>query len=300
MIPDTHKVLMKGVEAWDNKNGFRVVKTHWSADPTKSEEWAESESAKYGGRKSAYWRSEYEIDFGARRGGLVFENFTIDKHTIPALSDEILAHLPKWRSIDPGLNHACACGWYTVIDGTLILYRELYKKGWNVANFCQAIKALSAKEEYEYTLIDSSAYALTQAGGGRSVADLFVENGVVVNPCNKGGRKRDQIYALAELIALRDHGEPRFKVVKGCENSIREFLGYRWKEERDDGVIPEEPIKVNDDMIDTALYMAMAINPDRVSSRFRDRDDEFYDGRSERRRSGYRMQRPSLVGDYEP
>lgn len=300
MIPETHKTLMKGVEAWDNNNKFRVVKLHWSADPTKNEDWADRESAKYGGRQSAFWRSEYEIDFGARRGGLVFPEFHMERHVIVPLKDELLAQLPKWRSIDPGLNHACACGWFTVIDGVLIMYRELKKKGWKVNQFCQAMKALSGKEEYEFTMIDSSAYAATLAGGGRSVADLFVECGVAVNPCTKGGRKRDQIYALAELVAMRDHGEPRFKITNNCPEMIKEILQYRWKEERDDGVVPEEPVKVDDDLLDTALYMAMAIDPNRVSSRFKDRDSDFYDGSLERRRSGYRMRKASLTEAYEP
>lgn len=300
MLPETHKQLMPGFEAWDNNNRIRVCKLHWSSDTGRSDAWAEREAAKYGGRESAFWRSEYEIDFGARRGGLVFPEFHIERNVIKPMSDELLAQLPKWRSIDPGLNHACACGWFTVLDGTLIMYRELKKKGWKVNQFCQAMKALSGKEEYEYTMIDSSAYAATLAGGGRSVADLFVESGVTVNPCSKGGRKRDQIYALAELVVKRDHGEPRFKITNNCPEMIKEMLQYRWKEERDDGVTPEEPVKVDDDLLDTALYIAMAIDPNRVTSKFKDRDSEFYDGSADRSRSSYRMRRSTLTEAYEP
>lgn len=241
---------MQGIESWENRNGIVVLKVHHTADPEKrSDEWITRESAKYGGQKSAFWRSEYDIDFGARRGGLVFPSFSPDRHCIPPF--ELPEEWPKYRVIDPGFRNACACAWFTVdFDGNLVLYRELYKQGWKVEALASSIKALSARERYEMTMIDPSAFAKTLAGGGRSVADLFIEAGVPVSPAYRASHKKDQFYPFNELLIPRENGEPAFKVFNNCEAFIAEILAYRWKEARDDGFEPEEPVKVNDHLLD--------------------------------------------------
>lgn len=296
---------MNGLDTWENRNGLTVVKLHHSADPEKRESWIERESAKYGGVKSAFWRSEYEIDFGARRGGLVFSTFSVDLHTIAAF--EVPEEWPKYRVIDPGFRNACACAWFTVDwDGNLLLYRELYRTGWRVEALAQSIKAMSVKEKYEYTIIDPSAFSKTLAGGGRSVADLFTEAGVVVSPAYRASHKKDQFYPANELLVPRENGEPSFKVFKSCETFVAEILQYRWKEARDDGFEPEEPVKVNDHLIDCWLYMCAATDPKRVASTMRTKDplQPWYRGGDRRRvQADDRRLREAAMGrmkEYEP
>lgn len=306
MITETHKRLMQGMESWENRNGLTVLKVHHTADPDKrSEEWIERESAKYGGRSSPFWRSEYDIDFGARRGGLVFPTFSPGTHCIPPF--EIPEEWPKYRVIDPGFRNACACAWFTVDwDGNLIMYRELYKTGWSVEALTQGIKAVSLREKYQYTMIDPSAFAKTLAGGGRSVADLFIQNGVTVSPAYRASHKKDQFYPLNELLVPQENGEPRFKVVNTCETFVAEMLSYRWKEAREDGFTPEEPVKVNDHLVDCALYMSAAVDPKRVAETNRQRDplQPWYRGGERRRvQADSRRMREAAMGrmrEYEP
>ncbi|MBM3273874.1 MAG: hypothetical protein FJZ00_01880 [Candidatus Sericytochromatia bacterium] len=306
MITGTHKRLMEGIECWENRNGVVVLKVHHTADPGKrSDEWIERESAKYGGRKSAFWRSEYDIDFGARRGGLVFSIFSPDRHCIPPF--DVPEEWPKYRVIDPGFRNACACAWFTVdYDGNMLLYRELYKQGWKIEALASSIKALSARERYEMTLIDPSAFAKTLAGGGRSVSDLFIENGVPVSPAYRASHKKDQFFPLNELLVPRENGEPCFKVFNSCETFIAEMLQYRWKEARDDGFEPEEPVKVDDHLIDCVLYMAAALDPRRVAETAKVRDPlrPWYSGSERRRRmADERRVREAVTGrmkEYEP
>ncbi len=308
MVPGSHRQLCKGMEAWDTKRGMRVHRLHWTADPTKTEEWADRESAQYGGRDSPYWRSEYEIDFGARRGGLVFPMFTIGTHIIPELSADDLACRPKYRVIDPGYGEsAMACGWFTVdVMGALILYRELYKNGWNVKDFVSAMKAVSAKEEYQFTIIDPSAFAKTLAGGGRSVADLFHDNGIPVSPAQRAPIKKDQIPALYELMVVGESGEPRFKATESCENFVREILGYRWKEAREDANTPVEPVKRDDHLLDVSLYAAAALNPRKIAERFNAQDPlaPWYQGHDRRRlkadEARMRASASQRLVEYEP
>lgn len=254
-VMESHKTEMRGFESWSNHNGVEAIYLNWRADPDKTEEWADKAAIKYGGRESAWWRGEMEGDFGAQRGGLVFPQFGMETHTIPEMK-EIPQEWPKYRVIDPGYGEsACAVGWFTVNphDRMLILYRELYVHGKTVKEIAPRIKALSGKEEYEYTIIDPSAFAQTLAASGRSIADLFVENGIVVNPAYRDATKKHQIQNFAALLVVSEYGQPSFKATRNCENFIAEILKYRWREVPDGSPRPETPVKVDDHMIDTCV-----------------------------------------------
>ncbi len=295
MIPGSHKLLIKGhgrvdrgLEYWRNHNGLAVMRLHYSVDPEKDEAWVEKAARAFpGGRNGPAWRGEMECDPDAHRGGRVFPDFAEATHVLHDV--EIGKDWSRYRVIDPGYRHECACAWFAIDDdGTIWLYREHYQSGWTVERNAAAIKALSGKENYEYTLIDPSAFQKTLAGGGRSVADLFVESGLVVNPAYRSSHKKDQIPALASLINLQDNGEPRFKVLSTCQHSIRELKNYRWRTTRSDEVdAPEEPVKIDDDLVDCCLYMAAAVDPDDVArQKARENRDPYarwYTGKDRRR-----------------
>jgi hypothetical protein len=67
--------------------GFRVLRLHYSADPDKDpatkpgEAWyAEARR----GMPDARWRQEYELDYGALSGQLVFPTFEETIHVVPS------------------------------------------------------------------------------------------------------------------------------------------------------------------------------------------------------------------------
>lgn len=295
MIPGSHKLVIpghgrkdRGLEYWRNHNGLAVMRLHYSVDPEKDESWVEKAAKAFpGGRNGPAWRGEMECDPDAHRGGRVFPDFAEATHVFRPVTIE--RHWKRYRVIDPGYRHECACAWFAIDDdGTVWLYREHYQAGWNVERNAAAIKALSGKEKYEFTLIDPSAFQKTLAGGGRSVADLFVDAGLIVNPAYRSSHKKDQIPALAALINLQDNGEPRFKVFDTCPNAIRELKNYRWRTTRsDEQDAPEEPVKIDDDVVDCCLYMALSVDPEAVREQAerenRDPYSKWYSG-SDRRR----------------
>jgi hypothetical protein len=190
---------------------------------------------------------------------------------------------PKWRVIDPGVQHAFVCLWFTVDGfGTTYVYKEHHQKGWNdIGRHVEMIKGMTGRDKIEFTLIDPSAFAMTLAAQGRTVAELLSEKDLPVVPAHRAGKKRNQFPALGDLLRLGNLGEPRFKVFDTCPNTIEEFLAYHWKPAADpQSPDPEEPFKKDDDAVDCCLYFAAWVNPEAEAFQARRKDpySKWYDG----------------------
>ena len=269
MIQGSHKVLVPswfarhGMTRQENKNGATVVWLHHSADPVKDDAWAKDFSKTFpGGREGGPWRSEMDGEPDAYGGKRVFPDFNEATHVIKPLED-IPGEWPKYRVIDPGLDHALACCFYVLdpFNEMLIQFDEHVQDGWpEIARHASVIKAKSAKYVFEYTLLDSSAFAKTLAGEGRSVATLFMDHGITVSPASRID-KIAQIAALADLIMLNGT-EPRFKVTSNCEVTIDMLKKYKWMPQlHEDRESPQKPVKIYDDAIDCVTGDTMVSVP---------------------------------------
>lgn len=125
----------EGMTVWRNAiNGFVVVRTHYTVDPSRRGNWRYHASAKYGGLRSWRWRKEQEIDWEAQAGKLVFEQWDPDTHVIrPFLIPD---SWPKWILFDPGWTNPSSIVWMAVDTDAepneygflpVHLYREFYK-----------------------------------------------------------------------------------------------------------------------------------------------------------------------------
>lgn len=288
MIEGSYQVLVpsyhakQGLVAWRNHNGATILQLHYSADPEKTDEWAEQAAKKYpGGIDGSLWQQEMEIEAEARYGRKVFQEFSVSSHVVRDFAIEEDA--PRWRGIDPGYHDPLACLWFALVGDTVFVYREHYEQHWTLEQHAPVIKARSAKEEYEFTFIDPSAYKDTLEGGTASVADRFAKLGMKVVPANRARRKYLQIPALAELMRLHENGEPRLKIFESCHHTIREVSGYRWREQSEFMVLNknagETPIDKDDHTVDVLLYFASTIDPSRVRARRRTRFSMRVEGR---------------------
>ena len=185
--------------------------------------------------------------------GMVYPEFDERVHVIEPFK------VPKeWYdniSIDPGLNNPLSCHWYaTDYDGNVYVIAEHFISGKPVSYHCDAIKhiceRLSWKSDYlgRYSaLIDSAANQRT-LNSDKSVADLFYDNGILVNTkVNKdlfSGINRIKGY-LKPL-----DGPPKLYIFSSCTNLIREFKNYTWS----DG---DNPKKVDDHALDELRYYLM-------------------------------------------
>lgn len=128
---------MEGLRVWHNAgNGFLVIETHYTADPARRGDWKYRASPKYGGLSSWRWRKEQEIDWHARAGKLVFDNFDLDLHEL-TVAFEPPPHWPRWILVDPGWTNPTSVVWVAVdVDSDpspagyrpVHVYREFYER----------------------------------------------------------------------------------------------------------------------------------------------------------------------------
>ena len=178
---------MQGIRCWVNEgNGFAVFELHYTADSKKrGEAWISREEKKYGGRKSASWRRNMELDFSVRGGELVFPEFVPSPRT--AFDSHVIVPnypIPSWwtrrRGIDPASVNPFAVAWWARSpEGIHFCYDELYvRNAWELAKETpmgrltgiNAMKYLihekSRGQKFEGSIIDPSAKSKSIRAGG--------------------------------------------------------------------------------------------------------------------------------------
>lgn len=190
--------------------------------------------------------------FVGHSGG-VYNEFDENLHVI-----EPFAVPYEWYdkiSIDPGLNNPLSAHWYAVdFDGNVYVIAEHYQAQKDIIFHSQKIKEICdnlnwhRRNGYINALIDSAASQRTLAST-KSVADLFYDNGILVNTnVNKdvfSGIQRVKSYFK------NANGKARLFIFKNCTNMIREIKTYRWG----DG---DNPIKKDDHAVDELRYYIMS------------------------------------------
>lgn len=219
-------------------NPFLSKKVINSLSNTMSED--ELESRRYGKFKSD--------------NGIVYKEFDERVHVIEPFD------VPKdWYdniSIDPGLNNPLSCHFYAVDnDGVVYVIAEHYESGKDVIYHAEAIKNIAKRLDWHFdsrgrlnALIDSASNQRTLASL-KSVAELFYDNGIVVNTnVNKdlfSGINRVKSY----LKPAND--KPKLYIFSNCVNLIREIKGYYWGQN-------DVPKKKDDHSLDELRYYIMS------------------------------------------
>lgn len=116
--------LLNGVELWHNKFSMNIFRLHYSSDPIKGggektfipeinlwlSPWALGEYVK--ATDKSYYLQEYEIDFGATSGALIYslqKEFTIEDEDFV-----IPAHWTRYMALDPHPGKPHAALWLAV------------------------------------------------------------------------------------------------------------------------------------------------------------------------------------------
>ncbi len=191
--------------------------------------------------------------FVTATAGLVYPEFDESVHVIEPFS------IPKeWQdniSIDPGLNNPLSAHWYAVdFDGNVYAVAEHYEAGRDIDYHAEAIRTISERLGWHAdgkgricALIDSAAKQRT-LGSMKSVAELFYERGILVNP----NVEKDLFSGLATVKRyLNGKNHPRLYIFNNCVHLIREMKGYYWGS----GDLPR---KADDHSLDELRYYLMS------------------------------------------
>lgn len=114
----------KGCEEWSEEDhGYKILRIHWSADPAKTQAWADAQKKKSPSENT--YRREFEIDHYAGSGAAMYPEFSRTLHVCKPFP--IPAEWTRYMAIDPHKRRPHAFLWCAVSpDGDHWYYREYW------------------------------------------------------------------------------------------------------------------------------------------------------------------------------
>jgi hypothetical protein len=156
--------------------------------------------------------------------GAAFPEFDPTVHVIAPM--EIPPHWDRVKGIDYGFAAESACIWGCVDpeDGTLIIYRELYRKGLVGSELGNIIREMEIPDVRSVPgVLDGAAWA--NAGGGYkgpTVGEVLMQQGHKLRRADKN-RKAGKIQVHERLATNHSTGRPKMQIFSSCPNLIREL-----------------------------------------------------------------------------
>ena len=153
--------------------------------------------------------------------GAAFVEFDPHVHVIPPF--EIPLSWERTKGIDYGYAAESCCLWgaIDVNDGTLIIYRELYKKGLTGEELGSIITDMEMVDPFSVNgVLDTAAWARTGTTGP-TVGEALLRAGHKLRRADKN-RVQGKIQ-MHEFLKVKDSGRPKLQIFNTCPNLIREL-----------------------------------------------------------------------------
>jgi len=153
--------------------------------------------------------------------GAAFVEFDPNVHVITPF--EIPISWERVKGIDYGYASESCCLWGTIDmnDGTLIIYRELYKKGLTGEELGAIIGDMELVDPFSVPgVLDTAAWAKTGTTGP-TVGEALVRAGHKLRRADKN-RIQGKIQ-IHEFLKVKENGRPKLQIFNTCPNLIREL-----------------------------------------------------------------------------
>lgn len=268
---------MQGISTRKTKLGWNVIRIHYSADPDKNPNTAAGAawlaSAK-SGLSDARWRKEYEIDYGALGGQLVFPMFDESIHVVPGDLEELSPQkFTIWLGADPHPRTPDAFLWLGIDSNGEM---SVVCSWWPEENKLVRESAATIKAVHEGFPGLRPRYQVMDVAGANFNVDE--EHNFFDSYRNEGlyfqRAKRNMDLSGYELIAAaltptefvvgnEKKQRPRLTIWDGCGDNAKlihqiKNLRYReWKGNVDDKDPPEEPRQKERHLIDCLSYILL-------------------------------------------
>jgi len=184
--------------------------------------------------------------------GAAFVEFNPFEHVITPF--EIPVSWERTKGIDYGYASESACIWGTVdpVDGTLIIYRELYRKGLLGTDLAGMITEMEYEDPFSVPgVLDTACWSRTGTTGP-TVGETLQRAGHKLRRADKN-RIQGKIQ-IHEYLKLQPSGRPRIQIFNTCPNLIRELQSIPLDRKKPEDV----DTNASDHAYDALRYLIMA------------------------------------------
>ena len=184
--------------------------------------------------------------------GAAFTEFNIEHHVIPPF--QIPIQWDRVKGVDYGYASESACVWAALdpSDGTLIIYRELYRKGLTGEDLGYKITEMELEDPMSVQgVLDTAAWSRTGTTGP-TVGETLVKQGHKLRRADKN-RIQGKIQ-IHEYLRLQQSGRPRLQIFSSCPSLIRELQGIPLDKSNPEDVDTHAP----DHAYDALRYLIMS------------------------------------------
>ena len=184
--------------------------------------------------------------------GAAFTEFDVGVHVIPPF--EIPIGWERVKGIDYGYASESACIWGCVdpTDGTLIIYRELYRKGLTGVDLAQLITNMELQDPFSVQgVLDTAAWNRTGTTGP-TVGETLQRAGHKLRRADKN-RIQGKIQ-IHEYLRVQPSGRPKIQIFSNCPNLIRELQSIPLDKSNPEDVDTHAP----DHAYDALRYLIMS------------------------------------------
>ena len=184
--------------------------------------------------------------------GAAFTEFDIGVHVITPF--EIPVGWERVKGIDYGYASESACIWGCVdpTDGTLIIYRELYRKGLTGEDLALMITNMELQDPFSVQgVLDTAAWNRTGTTGP-TVGETLQRAGHKLRRADKN-RIQGKIQ-LHEYLRVQPSGRPKIQIFNSCPNLIRELQSIPLDKSNPEDVDTHAP----DHAYDALRYLIMS------------------------------------------
>ena len=184
--------------------------------------------------------------------GAAFTEFDVMHHVIPPF--ELPIGWERIKGIDYGYASESACVWGAVdpSDGTLIIYRELYRKGLTGVDLAQMITNMELEDPFSVQgVLDTAAWNRTGTTGP-TVGETLQRGGHKLRRADKN-RIQGKIQ-IHEYLRVQPSGRPKIQIFNTCPNLIRELQSLPLAKSNPEDVDTNAP----DHAYDALRYLIMS------------------------------------------
>ena len=184
--------------------------------------------------------------------GAAFTEFLPHLHVITPF--EIPVHWERVKGIDYGYASESACIWGAVdpSDGTLIIYRELYRKGLLGTELAEMITEMEMEDPFSVQgVLDTACWSRTGTTGP-TIGETLQRAGHKLRRADKN-RIQGKIQ-IHEYLKVMQSGRPRIQILNTCPNLIRELQSIPLDKRNPEDVDTHAP----DHAYDALRYLIMS------------------------------------------